>query len=69
MPLYELLFDMTVSLCEQFSGYTPTAIRKINAHEMFLMIGRLNRHNQRKKKNRNEKGEPVIRRPASDNWF
>lgn len=62
---------MEVSICEQFPAYTPTALRKEKAREVFILISRLNKHNRRNNKT-GPKGKvqgETIRRPAGDNWF
>lgn len=68
--LYAVLFDITVSLCERFPAYTPTAIRRLPVREVFLLVKRLNEHGARQaKKTQNTKKGRVIRRPAGDDWF
>jgi hypothetical protein len=64
------LFDITVSLCERFPAYTPTAIRQTPVREVFLMVRRLNEYNGRRgKQEKSPKKGGKIRRPAGDNWF
>ena len=68
--IYEILFELTVSLCERFPAYTPTGIRKTPAKEVFLMIRRLNGYlaKKEKEKSKKEKKGTMVRRPAGDNW-
>lgn len=68
-PLYDVLFEITVSLCERFPAYTPTEIRRTSVREIFLMIKRLNNYNEHQKKSKDKNGNKKIRRPAGDNWF
>lgn len=68
--IYEILFELTVSLCERFPAYTPTGIRKTPAKEVFLMIRRLNGYlAKQEKKSKKKKKDNLVRRPAGDNWF
>lgn len=66
-PLIELLFDLTVSLCDRFPALTPLSIRQAPAREVFTLVNRYNRHYKKQKKTKD--GKKIIRRPASDNWF
>jgi len=72
LPLYDTLFELTVSLCDRFPAYTPTSIRETRAREVFLMVNRLNKSNKNNKTgNAIKPGSKTkgIRRPAGDNWF
>lgn len=66
-PLFELFFEITVSLCKEFPSLNPVTIRKEKAHEIFLLMGRMAKYNRKQKK---QKGKPQkIYRPAGDTWF
>lgn len=68
--LYQILFELQITLCDKFKGLNPFILRHETVKEVFLLIRRLNsvqdygyEHVQ------GSKGE-VIRRPASDDsWF
>jgi asparagine synthetase A len=62
-PVFELLFESTVNLCERFPALTPLSLRKEKAREVFLLIVRYN--NYGKKQGKKKK----IRKPAGDDWF
>lgn len=67
MSLYEMFFEMELSLCDKFPALTPFQIRREKAREVFLLVKRLKEHNQ---KNNEPNNRPnVIRRPAGDDWF
>lgn len=66
-PIYETLFDIQVNLCERFPAMTPLSLRRERAREVFLLIGRYNKHNKKQEKKKNQK--QVIRRKAGDDWF
>lgn len=68
MPLFDIFFDIEVTICERFPALSPFDIREREAREVFLLIERLSRYNRRKKKETKD-GKQVIRRPAGDNWF
>ena len=66
-PVYELLFEMQMSLCERFPALTPLALRREKAREVFILVTRYNIYSNKQQKNA---GKPkIIRRPASDTWF
>lgn len=61
---------MQMNLSEQFTSMNPIIIRQYKAHEVFLLVKRLNEYNARKlKETKQTKGGRVIRRKAGDNWF
>ena len=63
-----MCFNLQLSICERFPCLSPFDVRKQTAHEVFLLVKRLNEKTKIDKKNiRN--GKRVIRKPASDNWF
>ncbi len=63
LSIYDTFFDITVSLCDRFSGLDPIKVRKYPAHEVILLMKRTVKHSKQKKK-------PVrTMRPAKDNWF
>lgn len=64
-PVYELLFEMQVNLCERFPSMNPLMLRRERAREVFTMIARYNKYAKKRTKN----NKKIIRRPASDNWF
>lgn len=72
MTLYELFFDLELSLIERFPQLTPFSIRKEKACEVWLLLRRLTAHNERKEKTEGkvtvENGKRVLRRPAT-NWY
>lgn len=64
------MFDITMSLCERFPAYTPTAIRRLPVREFFLLVRRLNEYTEREnKKVQHTKKGNIVRKPAGDNWF
>ena len=70
MPLYELFFELEVSICDRFPATTPFSIRREPAREVFLLTSRMNRKTARdNKKAKAKNGPKVIRRPAGDDWF
>lgn len=57
-----------MQLCKTFPALTPFAVRRERAHEVFLLVSRINRQPK------HEGGQKVdsqgrIRIPAGDNWF
>lgn len=72
-PFFDLLFEVQLSLCEQFPSLNPIELRHEKAKEIFLLIQRLNKsRNESKNKNVSEEHveNDVIRRPArDDSWF
>lgn len=64
-PIYEALFDMTMSMVERFPAMSPFNLRREKAREVFLLIVRFNRWSKKQKK----KSSNIIRRPAGDDWF
>ena len=68
-PIYDVLFEMEMNLCEKFPAMTPLTLRREKAREVFVMIARYNRFSRKKKKQEKKGGKKIIRRPASDNWF
>jgi hypothetical protein len=64
-PVFDLLFELEVGLCERFTAFTPISLRKEKAREVFLLITRninySNKNSKQKKK--------VYRKPAGDDWF
>jgi len=64
-PVFDLLFESEVGLCERFTALTPLALRKEKAREVFMLINRYNNYSKRNSKNKKK----TIRKPAGDNWF
>ena len=61
---------MEISICERFPSLSPFDVRRKTAHEVFLLIRRLNNYNEYQNDNKKVKnGKTVIRRPAGDSWF
>ena len=66
-PVNELLFEIEMILCEQFTSITPFTIRRERAVDVYGLIVKYNGYAKKKKK---QAGKPkIIRRPASDTWF
>ena len=66
-PVDELIFEMEMTLCEQFHAVTPFTIRRERAVDVYALIVKFSRYAKKKKK---QAGKPkIIRRPASDTWF
>ena len=66
-PVYDLLFEMEMNLCEVFPPMTPLTLRRERATDIYTLLVRFNRYARKKKKNEGKK--KIIRRPASDSWF
>lgn len=64
-PFYDVMFDMTVQLCERFPAFTPLSFRRERFGEVLKLIVRFKRWSKKNTKN----GKRIIRRPAGDNWF
>lgn len=64
LALYQILFDMELSISESFPSLNPIALRKEKAREVFTLLSRWV-----EKKTRKEPGKRVLRRPAGDTWF
>lgn len=67
-PVYDLLFELQMNLCERFPAMTPLVLRREKAREVFLLLVRYNRYAKKQKKS-DSGGKRVIRKPAGDNWF
>lgn len=63
VTLYQILFEVEMSICDRFPSLSPFDIRQKRFHEVFLLIRRLNVYNEQEKKPKK------IRRQASDTWF
>ena len=68
-PVYDLLFEIEINLCERFPSFTPISLRQEKAREVFILIKRYNNYSKKQKKNTTKEGKTIIRRPASDTWF
>jgi hypothetical protein len=68
-PVYDVLFQMQMSLCNRFMSLTPLDLRKEKAREVFILFSRYIRYSKNEKKKNTLNGKKIIRRPASDNWF
>lgn len=66
VTLYEIFFDVTVSLCERFHGLDPIKLRQYPAHEVIVLMRRTVRYSKNQKK---EKKPRKIMKPAPDTWF
>jgi hypothetical protein len=70
LTLYELFFEMEVSICERFPSLSPFDVRRERASEVFLLMRRMQKYNKSQDKtNPKNTGKQVIRRPAKDDWF
>lgn len=77
VSLYEVFFELEDNLCHRYSALTPFIVRREKVGEVFLLVKRINRHNQRKKGIRSDdkvwidsKGNTHIRRKAmNDDWY
>ena len=69
--MYEILFDLTASICDRFPGLSPFDIRREKVSEVFLLVKRLNAAEERKqrKEKASKTKQGLARVPASDNWF
>ena len=65
LTLYQELFEMNLTLCERWPALTPFTERKMRAHEVMLLVRRLNTRPAQNK----TAASSVTRRPAGDNWF
>lgn len=54
---------MELNISQSFPSLNPFLVRRQKAKEVFLLIRRLNNHNQKS----NQKSK--IRKPANDSWF
>lgn len=70
-PIYDILFEMEMALCDRFAQFTPLSLRREKAREVFTMIVRFNRYmaKENKRNKRTKDGKRIIRKPAGDNWF
>ena len=68
-PVYDILFEMQVTLCQSFPAFTPLTLRREKAREVFMLLTRYSRYLRRQKRNTTKSGKKIIRRPASDTWF
>ncbi len=64
--LYNIFFDITVSLCERFHGLDPIKIRRYPAHEVIVLMRRTVKY---VKNQGREKKPRKIMKPAKDTWF
>lgn len=77
LSLYETFFDLTDNLCQRYMSLNPFVVRREKVGEVFLLVQRINRRNQRKKGIRNDdkvwidkRGNRHIRRKAQkDDWW
>ena len=75
LTLYQSMLELTLQLCKAYPALTPFSVRRERAHEVFLLVRRINSQPQKgggstARRNREEtdsKGR--IRRPAGDKWF
>lgn len=57
-------------LCNRFPSLTPLSIRKERAYEVFLLLKKYIDYNKREeKKQKQNNGKRIIRKPAGDDWF
>lgn len=77
VSLYELFFDLEDNLCKRYTSLNPFEIRREKVGEVFLLVKRMNRKNQRENGLKNDdkvwfdsKGNKHIRRKAqNDDWY
>ena len=77
ISIYELFFELEDNLCKRYNSLNPFIVRREKVGEVFLLIQRINRQNQREKGIRNDdmiwmdaKGNTHIRRKArNDDWY
>lgn len=67
--LYQILFDLQITLCEKFSGLTPFVLRRETMQEVFLLMKRFDSAQMQQKEPIHQSNNDVIRRPATDDWF
>lgn len=69
--LYQILFDMQVSISDRFTSLNPISLREKRLKEVCLLVYRLNDYNQRHEKTPSGVGakKGKIRKPAGDDWF
>lgn len=75
MPVYDILFEMSVTICKKFPAFTPLSLKKERAAEVFELMGDLLRYMEReniryvRELKRGKHNKNVIRVPAGDDWF
>ena len=77
MSLFETFFELEDSLSERYTSLNPFVIRREKVGEVFLLVNRINRKNNREKGVRHNdrvytdsKGNVHIRRKATnDDWW
>ena len=67
--MYDVLFELQMTICERFPSITPLQLRREKAKEFFILVARLNKYNKKEQKKKKSGTNKIIRRPASDNWF
>lgn len=75
--LYEIFFDLEDNLSQRYTSLNPFVIRREKVGEVFLLVNRINRKNNREKGIQandkvytDAKGDVHIRRKAtSDDWW
>jgi hypothetical protein len=67
--LYDEFFEITVTLCNRFTGFDPVKVRQYPAQEIFLLLKRLVKYDERHAKHKRSSGNGVIRKQAGDDWF
>ena len=75
--MYETFFDLEDNLCQRYTGLNPFEIRREKVGEVFLLVQRINRKNEREKGIKRDdkvwidkKGNTHIRRKAqNDDWY
>lgn len=68
--LYQILFDLQITLCDKFKGLNPFILRHETMQEVFLLIKRLNNTQTQENDTIQSFNGDVIRRPATDDsWF
>lgn len=68
--LYQILFDLQITICDKFKGLNPFILRHETMQEVFLLIKRLNNTQTQENDHIQSCNGDVIRRPATDDsWF
>lgn len=68
--LYQILFDLQITLCDKFKGLNPFILRHETMQEVFLLMKRLNSAQMQSNEPIQRLNGDVIRRPATDDsWF
>lgn len=75
--MFDVFFDLELTLCDRFPSFTPISLRRERAKEVFLLMKRLIRKTEREEKEKYKggkiitttSGKKILRKPAGDDWF